>query len=103
MEHESKSSEWPGTKLLGGTALIRYYKWTEDCANIISNAVNGLYDLKQPDFPEDLCLIRGEGDPFLVTISHEKDAYLVLTPEEKEDIIKTISALKGLISEIGSQ
>lgn len=43
--------------------------------------------------PEDLCFLREGGEPWLVTIGHEHDAYLVITDPELADINNAISAL----------
>ena len=74
--------EWPGTKLLSGTARVQEYIFDGACCETLCHAVDGLYDWQQPTAPEDLCLLRNDGSPTLVSIAHEKDSYLDLTSQE---------------------
>jgi hypothetical protein len=87
-------SEWPGTTLLQDTATVHRFRFSEQCAELLCGAARGLYSWLQPDLPEDLCLIRPGGDVWLVSISHEKDAYLELTPDESRVLLETIPSLK---------
>jgi hypothetical protein len=86
-------SEWPGTKLLDSTALVYYFDLNKDSAEHLSKASTDLYSWLLPNLPEDLCLIKDDGNPWLVTISHEKDAYLLLSEEEKNDLLLEIPEL----------
>lgn len=94
---KSEESQWPGTLLCGegaGGATVYQYKYCPESAAIIKGVARGLYDWLGPDLPEDLCLMRSDGSPWLVTISHEKDAYLELSVEEKDDLIAKVPGLK---------
>lgn len=72
-----ESKEWPGTIIYSDTpALIYYYKINESSIKILQNAVNSLFSWVQPSYPEDLCFLKNESTPWLVTIAHEKDAYI---------------------------
>lgn len=73
-------SEWPGTKLLAGTALVYHYRTSPRLLHTLTGAVSALYDWVHPDRPEDPCFITDDGTAMLVSISHERDAYLELTP-----------------------
>jgi hypothetical protein len=81
----SKSAEagWRGTKLLSGTADVYTFGLTKETARVLIDAAPTLYAWRQPRLPEDLCLVRADGDAFLVTISHERDGYLLLSSDEK--------------------
>ena len=80
-----KRAEWPGTKLLHGTAATVYeYEYNEALAHLLQSMAHGLYEWRQPRFPEDLCLLRPDRNPWLVSISHERDGYLELQPGEYE-------------------
>jgi hypothetical protein len=85
-----ESNEWPGTILFNDTAIIRVYKFNNESLSILKQAANGLYDWVHPDLLEDLCFLRKDGRPLLVTISHENDGYLELTDEEKTELVKRI-------------
>jgi hypothetical protein len=87
-----EEEEWPGTRLLRGTATIRRYSVNDLTIATLSTAVEGLFDWLEPDYPEDLSFYR-EAEPWLVTISHERDAYLTLSYEEAEQLRKQIPQL----------
>jgi hypothetical protein len=90
---KSVESEWPGTKLLGNDAVVYNFKLNSETVEFLTYITSSLYSWLQPNLPEDLCLLTDEGDPWLVTISHEKDGYLRVSDEEKENIIKEIPEL----------
>ena len=89
-----EKSEWPGTRLLQETATVYRFKFSSRCAEILSSAASGLYSWVQPDLPEDLCLIRPSGDAWLVSITHERDAYLDITPDERNLLLEKVPALE---------
>jgi hypothetical protein len=79
------SDHWPGTKLVGHAARVHRYTLNEACIEVIRSTVEGLYEWVSPERPEDLCLLRGEV-ACLTTITHERTAYLDLTPAECEEL-----------------
>jgi hypothetical protein len=79
-EHER--TQWPGTLLIGGTADVREYRADIACLRLLGELVPGLYSWQQPDAPEDLCLLRRDTSPILVSTAHERDSYLELSPAE---------------------
>lgn len=79
----AESAEWPGTRLLDHTATVLRFELSSGTKHVLGEATHSLFSWSQPELPEDLCFIRFDGKPWLVTIAHEKDAYFVLTPEEK--------------------
>jgi hypothetical protein len=77
-------SEWPGTELVGGqVALSTCYRFDEDFAKKFVSLNNRLFKWLHPSFPEDLCLFRNDGTPWLVSIAHERDAFVNLSEEEE--------------------
>jgi len=84
-QHEA--SEWPGTRLFEHTATLYTIRLLPEVAAIMTEKARGLFDWTQPWLPEDPCLLRPDGSPWLVTISHEKDAYLSLSSEERETLL----------------
>jgi len=60
---------------------------------VLTKSASGLYDWVQPSLPEDLCLLRPDETPWLVTISHERDAYLVLDAKEHVELVREIPEL----------
>jgi hypothetical protein len=97
LEHKTESSEWPGTKLLDKTAWVFRYNFGSECATVLKKATNALYSWRQPDLPEDLCLLRGNGTPWLVSIAHEKDSFLYLSQDEILHLLGALPMLKSLI------
>ncbi len=70
-----ESSEWPGTKLLNGSAKICRYRFTKESIKLLLR-VNSLYSWLSPKYPEDIIFYKHNGKPWLITISHERDAYI---------------------------
>lgn len=75
-------SQWPGTTLYGHTAHVRQYVLNEQSLSILSNSAHRLFEWLQPELPEDLCLLRSNDMPWLVSICHERDAFLRMTEDE---------------------
>ena len=88
-QHQSErtqASEWPGTRLLQGSATVYRYHLTDGCAETLKRATHHLYGWLHPNLPEDLCFIRDDGSPWLVSIAHERDSYLQLSAAEVENL-----------------
>ncbi len=90
-------SEWPGTKLLCDKAQVFRYSLNSECARILKESSSGLYDWCQPSLPEDLSFSRTHGDPWLVSIAHEKDAYFCLSDHEKALLLQAIPDLSRFV------
>lgn len=91
---QSQETEWPGTKLLGNdTALVSSFSLVPETVEILAKTVEGLFDWIEPGLPEDLCILRTDGRPWLVTISHEHDGYFELSGEEEETLTSEIPGL----------
>ena len=83
-----KTRKWPGTELFTEEFATAFkYDLNEQSAKILAKTVRGLYDWQQPDFPEDLCILRLDGTPWLVTIAHESYAHLEITEDEKVELL----------------
>lgn len=93
---KSQESEWPGTTLLDSTkATLFRYRFNRDSARMLNEAADRLFSWSQPELPEDLSLIRPDGAPFLITIAHERNAYLKLTASEVDSFQKFLSLDSG--------
>ena len=77
-----ETARWPGTVLMDETATLWRFRFNADSARIVTEAQPRLY-WTQPQLPEDLSLLRMSGEPWLVTIAHERDAYLCLEEDER--------------------
>ena len=91
---KGNQSEWPGTVLVGHTADVYRYRLHPEVLLKLQTAARRLYQWVQPDLPEDLCLVRSDGSPTLVTIAHERDGYLTVTEAEAENLLVAIPHLK---------
>ncbi len=78
----AESREWPGTKLLEGTATILTYDNTPAVLEALLTSSDHLYGWVHPSLPEDLSFLRLDGSPLLTTVAHERDGYLDLTTDE---------------------
>lgn len=85
--------EWPGTLLLDETAQVNKFSFSPSTAEILAKFGEHLYSWTLPHLPEDLCLIRIDGSPWLVSIAHEQDAFLSLAREEWIELSNSIPAL----------
>ena len=99
LKHEVESHEWPGTRMLWDTALVLQYQYGPELATILKGAADRLYSWQQPDLPEDLSLLRQDGEPWLVTIAHENDSYLKLSREELEHLFEALPAFRSMVKE----
>jgi hypothetical protein len=93
----TETPNWPGTTLLDGTATVRRYRLEPSVVDIVSNAVESLYAWQQPERPEDLCLLRADGDPWLVTVAHEGDAYVVVEADELDVVRREAPELAAIL------
>jgi hypothetical protein len=78
MQTTDEASEWPGTQLLSGTAIVYCFAYNAKTATILQNHSARLFQWVQPDLPEDLCLLKSIDRPWLVSIAHEGDGYFIL-------------------------
>jgi len=92
--------EWPGTRLLSGEASIMEYEFDPGCCRALGELVDGLYAWRLPDAPEDLCLLRADRSPALVSIAHEADSYLELAAFEMEEIRETCPGWSELLERL---
>ena len=90
-----RSSQWPGTVLVSSneTALVYRYRLTPQTVELFCTLVDGLYEWAEPNRPDDLCFTRADGSPMLVTIAHERDAYLQLLPDEVRSVREALPTL----------
>ena len=72
---EQRTDEWPGTKLFGHLATVRYYRLTVETLAVLERAA-GLYAWQAPVFPEDLAFYTHDSKLWLGSIAHERDAWL---------------------------
>lgn len=97
IREERQLAEWPGTKLHGHTALVRFFAFNVESAIMLKETAKALYDWQQPTLPEDLCLLRPGGGPWLVSIAHERDGYLKISEEERDRFVQQLPGLASIL------
>ena len=96
---ERRDLRWPGTQVFPSqeseenhrSISQRYYQFNPTVAEILVNQHRCIWDWRQPDWPEDLCLLRPDGTPWFVSIVHEKDTYLKLGDSEYDMLSPELS------------
>jgi hypothetical protein len=90
-----QASSWPGTHLAYHTATVNRYELNRSVADQVVAAAAGLFDWVEPALPEDLCILRSDGSPWLTTVAHERDGYFTLTDREREQLLHDLPQLAG--------
>ena len=81
----AQQSAWPGTLLYDHTATVYRYRFNFASAQLLKDETDRLYNWVQPELPEDPCILRQDGSPWLITIAHEGFSGLDLDPAEYEE------------------
>jgi hypothetical protein len=81
-EPRGMEKEWPGTVLYADEATVYRYSSGEGLQKWMKQQAASLFSWIHPDAPEDPCFLRRNGDALLVTISHEREAYMLLSADE---------------------
>ena len=94
----TETSVWPGTRLFGQTATAHVYSCSEPVLSEVWSDDRGLYDWRQPKWPEDPCFLRADGTAVLTTVSHEETAYVELGPDEASTLLSAIPELSDVLA-----
>jgi hypothetical protein len=86
--------EWPGTKLVGHSARVHWYRVTPELIATLKGKVRSLYEWVLPDLPEDLAFYWPDGSPLLGTSSHERFAFVNLSEEEFDEFNQEVPDLR---------
>lgn len=91
------SQAWPlpGPPAPGAEAL--WFRVDEGSLALLARCADGLYEWTQPDLPEDLCLFRPDGAPWLITLAHARDASLLLHEAERRQIARRYPSVAPLL------
>lgn len=92
-----RAREWPGTVLLADQALVYRHRVAPGLELVLRQLESRLFDWLHPAAPEDLCFLREDDRPILVTTSHERDAYLLLTEQELRVLSETAPHLAAIL------
>lgn len=67
----------------GAMGTVIRFALTRDSVQLLKASAAGLFAWHAPDLPDDLCLMRADASPWLVSISSERIGYVELSPFEK--------------------
>jgi hypothetical protein len=85
----------------GETRLLRY-DLTQECIDLLGQAP-GLFAWRQPGLPENLCLLRPDGSPWIVSIAAERIGYVEFTPFEKLLLGRVAPGLAAVLAHQGAR
>jgi hypothetical protein len=74
---ETETAEWPGTTLIGHSAILRSYRLTAESVRELATA-GRLFAWEAPSRPEDLAFYDPDGRCWLASIAHEREAFVTL-------------------------
>lgn len=92
LERSSTTNEWPGTRLIGHTAVVRHYRITRRSMEVLE-AAPGLFSWLSPDLPEDLAFYSTADVLWLGTISHEEEAWFADPSLSQDAIIQHVPGI----------
>jgi hypothetical protein len=88
-------SEWPGTRLVdGGYALVNRYTFDGTTCQLLTTVTGRLYEWLHPQLPEDLFIERADGNTWLSSVAHEREAYLHVGPDEAVRVARSVTGLE---------
>lgn len=93
----SRENEWPGTVLYADEAAVYRYSSGEGLRERLKQQAASLFSWIHPDAPEDPCFLRRSGDALLVTISHEREAYVLLSADEIQIVRRGFPELASIL------
>ena len=93
MIRQTRSSEWPGTTLIGHSAMVRTYRWSPDSAGTLA-AADRLFAWHAPARPEDLAFYTPDGRCWLGSIAHESEAFIDLDATDLAALRLAVPALE---------
>jgi hypothetical protein len=85
----------------GRLRLLRY-ELNQECADTLGEA-SGLFAWQQPHLPENLCLLRNDGSPWIVSIAAERIGYVEFTPFEKLLLGRVAPGLAAVLAHQGAR
>ena len=78
-------------------SLVRY-ALSRESVTVLQEATGGLYGWQHPGLPDNLCLYRGDGSPWLVSSAGAHIGYLEVSPFEKLLIGRTAPGLIAVLA-----
>ena len=91
------SNKRPGSKVLAENALLYKYKYGAPFSDAVQELNDHLYNWLQPNFPEDICLLRENEEPWFVSCSNKKVSYFSLAEPEKNELVQKIPEMGRIL------
>jgi hypothetical protein len=91
------SNQRPGTSNLAENALVQKYKYGVPFSGLIRKLNDRLYGWLQPNFPEDICLLRENQEPWFVSAAHKKDSFFSLAEGELSGLIRKVPEMGRIL------
>jgi hypothetical protein len=96
---ETRRDRWPGTVLLDEQASIYTFAVCDGSLEVLLQSAEALYEWQQPERPEDLGFLRSDETPWLLSVAHEGEAFILGSDEELTWLRETVPGLEPLIAE----
>jgi len=80
--------DYPQIECYSPDLLHYFYECSEATQAIVLPELNGLYEWREPFWPEDLTFLNAEGQVWLGTISHENMAFIIETHYSQVEFLK---------------
>jgi hypothetical protein len=91
-----EQQSWPGTQLLEGHAKVHYYILNTTTKEVLKKYSESLYSWLEPNLLEDLCFIKKDKQPWLVSIAHEQFSWI---DNNTRDEIDSLMSIEGIMLE----
>jgi hypothetical protein len=78
-------------------SVVRY-ALSRESVTVLQQATGGLYGWQHPGLPDNLCLYRADGSPWLVSSAGARIGYLEVSPSEKLLISRTAPGLVAVLA-----
>lgn len=89
----TRTDEWPGTKLIGHQAIVRRYRVSDESVKLLQRA-GSLYSWLEPNLPEDLAFYGSGNVAWLASISHEHAAWFLQASLKTTEIYAHVPNIK---------
>lgn len=82
---------------------LRRYRFSRESVPVLKQLAGGLYDWRRPHRPTDLCLLRSDGTPWMVSVAAQRLGYLEMAPFERLLLARTAPGLAALMAHQGAK
>lgn len=91
------------TQPSGAEGGMRRFAFTTESLPVLKQLAAGLYDWRAPDRPTDLCLLRSDGTPWMVSVAAQRLGYIELAPFERLLLTRAAPGLAAVMAHQGAK